>query len=52
MEREEKSTDEQTKVEMVGHMLIRDKDTQEVLLNQRDDFVHFTQDILGNTDAR
>jgi hypothetical protein len=50
--------DEQNKVKpdvvgnttMVGHILIKDKDTQEVLLNQRDGFVH--QPILGNANAR
>lgn len=35
---------------MVGHILIKDKDTQEVLVNQRDGFVH--QPILGNDNAR
>lgn len=49
-----KNTDDQTKdvttTTMVGHILIRDKDTQEVLVNQRDDLVH--QGILGNDNAR
>jgi hypothetical protein len=51
MEREEKPpVDDKSQVNMIGHMLIRDKDTQEVLLNQRDDFVQ--QDTLGNKNAR
>lgn len=47
---EKPKVDEQSKVQMIGHLLIKDKDTQEVLINQRDNFVH--QDILGSDNAR
>jgi len=43
----DKKTDEKSGVMVVGHILIRDKDTQEVLLNQRDT----NTQGLGNTDA-
>ena len=35
-----------TSTHMIGHILIRDKDTGEVLVNQRDGLVH--QKRLGN----
>lgn len=43
----DKNTDEVSTTTIVGHILIRDRDTKEVLLNQRDDKVH--QKVLGNS---
>ena len=40
-----------TKTTMIGHILIRDKESKEVLVNQRDNFVH-QRHILGNNNAR
>ncbi len=50
MERENTTPDEKSNTTMIGHILIKDKETQEVLVNQRDSLVH--QPILGNDDAR
>ena len=50
MENEKTKPDEKSNTTMVGHILIRDKETQEVLVNQRDNLVH--QPILGNDNAR
>ena len=43
-----KGADDVAKVTMICHLLIRDKDTGEILVNQRDDLVH--QGILGSDD--
>lgn len=50
MEEKTQTVDEKSNTTMIGHLLIRDKDTNEVLINQREDLVH--QDILGNENAR
>jgi hypothetical protein len=39
------------KTTMIGHLLIRDKETKEILVNQRDGIVH-QGIILGSQHAR
>jgi hypothetical protein len=41
---------EVTKTTMVGHVLIRDKDTKEIIVNQRDNL--HQQKKLGKDDGR
>lgn len=49
-DKKENSDRDVTTTTMIGHILIRDKDTKEVLVNQRDTLVQ--QKKLGKDNAR
>jgi hypothetical protein len=50
MEEKDRKLGEESNTTMIGHLLIKDKDTGETLINQRDNFVQ--QNILGSDNAR
>jgi hypothetical protein len=47
---DENNYDDKAGVHIFGHLLIRDADTGEILVDQRDDLL-FQKHNLGNTDA-